>query len=448
MENDVDKLRKEIAKRYEDLCRKRGVPKHNKLYLNLIEPIGANPGKKDGGKETQVVSVSLVYRGNYKVYFNDRIKDQDFEVLCEVLVDFADLLAHLDFSYNHLTAKSARALGKVLEAAVKLESLNLQYNSLEAEGCQVILDSLTQARNDEDGNSSLAYLNLAGNDVRSEGVLGIDPDEKLFKDKKSKVENFLSNNKDLLELNLANNKVDELGMIEVLSQFNSDNNATALAVLVLDNPHFGGPSQTTAFHIGRMLQSKYCQIEKLSLRQFALTDDGLSIICEHLITKEETKLRVLDLGANQVTFKGCLALANVLKAKNCILESLVLDHNRVGYFGARALGAALEANKTLVHLDLTTNDITDDGLFLLAQSLQKNDSLFSLKLYFNHFGPRAKAEFYELLRAEHPGRTSDWFLDFTVYKVDDQIQIALVDNQLPYDIAVPRKYFVAADLPH
>ena len=448
MDNDVDKLRREIAKRYEDLCKLRGVQRHNKLYLNLIEPVGANQGKNGEKKESQVVSVSLVYRGNYKMYFNDRIKDQDFEVLCEVLVDFADLLAHLDFSYNQIGPQSAKSLAKVLEGAVKLESLNLQYNDLQEEGCQAILDALTQARNDEEGNSSLVYLNLAGNDIKSEGVLGIEPDEKLFHQKKSKVESFLSNNKDLVELNLSNNKIDELGMIEIVSQFNSDSNLNELAVLVLDNPHFGGPSQTTAFHIGRMLQSRRCSIEKLSMRQFGLTDDGLSIICEHLITKEETKLRVLDLGANQITFKGCLALSNVLKAKNCVLESLILDHNRLGYFGARALSAGLELNKTLVHLDLTTNDITDDGLFLLAKSLYNNDSLFSLKLYYNHFGEKSMKEFFELLRSTNQGRTSDWFLDFTVYKVDDAFQIALVDNQLPYDISVPKKYFIATEILH
>ena len=46
-----------------------------------------------------------------------------------------------------------------------------------------------------------------------------------------------------------------------------------------------------------------------------------------------------------------------------------MNNNRTGYFGARAIAEALEHNSTLVHLDMTTNDITDDGLFLLARSL-------------------------------------------------------------------------------
>jgi len=35
---------------------------------------------------------------------------------------------------------------------------------------------------------------------------------------------------------------------------------------------------------------------------------------------------------------------------------------------------------------MTRNDIDDNGLRMLAESLTTNDSLLSLKLYENHFG--------------------------------------------------------------
>lgn len=430
----VDKLRSDIGKKYDALCEELKVARHNKLYFNLIEPVGDNN------------PLSVVYRGNYKMYFTDRVKDEDFEILCEALMENAELVTHIDFSFNELTSKSMPKLGKFIREAVKLESLNLQYNNIGSEGCQIILDAFTKARWDEEEeiwvDSTLIYLNLEGNDIKSEGILGIEADSKLFKDEKSKIETFLSNNKDLIELNLSNNKIDELGIIEIVSQFNSDNNSTVLEVLCLDNPYFVSPSQTSSFHIGRMLQSKYCPIQKLSLRKNNLNDENLFVICDHLVLKDESKLRVLDIGANKITYKGCQSLVNVLKAKNCVLESLIMNNNRTGYFGARAISEAIEKNKTLVHLDMTTNDITDDGLYIIAQALKKNDTLFSVKLYYNHFGDRARKEFYELLREENPARTSDWFLDFTIYKVDEVIQIAYVDNALPYDIYVPRKYFI------
>lgn len=454
MERDVHKLRKEIAKRYEERCKQLGVKRHEKLYLNLIEPVATGARMVDGEekKESQILSISLIYRGNYKMYFTERIKDEDFEILCDVLMDFAELITHMDFSFNEITEKSTKAFANLLEASIKLESLNLQYNYLGPLGCQRILDALTQVKIDGEGSSSLVYLNLEGNDVMTDGIMGVDANEKLFgKDVTSKIQRFLENNKDLEELNLANNKIDEVGMIEIVSQLNSDANSTSLAVLTLDNPFFSSLNQTTAFHVGRMLQSKYCPIEKLSLRKFDLNDEGLAMICENLIVKEKNNLRVLDIGANKITYKGCIALSNMLQQNNCVLKSLIMNNNRTGYFGAKAMATAIEKNDVLVHLDMTTNDITDDGLYLIANALKNNSTLFSLKLYYNHFGDQAKREFFELLRKKNDKssqreRLSDWFLDFTIYKVDESIQIAHVDNRFPDDIYVPRKYYVATDL--
>ena len=83
MERDVDKLRKEIAKRYEEACRSGGLKRHDKLYFNIIEPV-AGKDLKSGieGGERKVVSISIIYRGNYKMYFKDRLKDIDMDLLC------------------------------------------------------------------------------------------------------------------------------------------------------------------------------------------------------------------------------------------------------------------------------------------------------------------------------------------------------------------------------
>lgn len=454
MERDIDKIRRAIATQYEQKCKENNVKRHDKLYYNLIEPVATGEKKLDPSepKDNQVLSISIVYRGNYKMYFTDRIKDHDFELLCEALTDYADLIAHMDFSFNEITERSTKAFANLLDQAIKLESLNMQYNYLGAAGCQCILDALTQVKVEGDGNSSLVYLNLEGNDVKTEGVMGVDANEKLFsKNVSTKIQRFMENNKDLVELNLANNKIDEIGMIEIVSQLNSDSNTTSLAVLTLDNPFFSSLNQTTSFHIGRMLQSRYCSLEKLSLRKFDLNDEGLAMICENLIVKEKNRLCVLDIGANKITYKGCVALSNMLKARNCVLKSLIMNNNRTSYFGAKAMADAIEKNDTLVHLDMTTNDITDDGLYLIAHALKKNSTLFSLKLYYNHFGERSKREFFDLLRKKNDKdnqreRLSDWFLDFTIYKVDENIQIAYVDNRFPDDIYVPRRYYIATDL--
>jgi len=85
---------------------------------------------------------------------------------------------------------------------------------------------------------------------------------------------------------------------------------------------------------------------------------------EHLL--ENTTLKVLDLNANEITFKGCEAIAKYLKGENCMLESLHLANNKCSDYGAKAIAQAISANKSLIHIDMTYNDINDLGLTMFA----------------------------------------------------------------------------------
>lgn len=125
-------------------------------------------------------------------------------------------------------------------------------------------------------------------------------------------------------------------------------------------------------------------LQKLSIRKHKLRDDGIYIIMEHLL--ENNTLKVLDLNANEIAFKGCEAIAKYLKGENCSLESLHLANNKCSDYGAKAIAQALAVNKSLIHLDMTYNDINDFGLTLFAQSLSQNSTLMSFKIFGNHFG--------------------------------------------------------------
>lgn len=102
----------------------------------------------------------------------------------------------------------------------------------------------------------------------------------------------------------------------------------------------------------------------MSLRKNGLTCDAIFTI-KNLIL-ENNKLRVLDLSCNQIAFNGCESLAEILTSKYCVLESLILSSNRVGHYGAKAIAQALSKNRTLIHLDLTRNNIDDNGLKMIA----------------------------------------------------------------------------------
>ena len=209
-------------------------------------------------------------------------------------------------------------------------------------------------------------------------------------------QSLLLSNKDegrkpLQELNLANNEVSADGMIVVTSVLNW-NNAT-LKVLNVDNPLLQSIGQETAIHFAKMLQANR-GLERLSLRKHEMTCAAIFTLTEHLL--DNNKLKALDLSANRISFEGCQSLAKYLTGKYCALESLVLASNRTGHYGAKAISQALSKNRSLIHLDMTRNDIDDGGLRMIAESLETNFALVSLKLYWNHFGEAALKEFHRL----------------------------------------------------
>jgi Ran GTPase-activating protein (RanGAP) involved in mRNA processing and transport len=108
-------------------------------------------------------------------------------------------------------------------------------------------------------------------------------------------------------------------------------------------------------------------LQKLSVRKHQLRDDGLYILMEHLL--ENNTLKVLDLNCNEISFKGCEAIAKYLKGDSCSLESLHLANNRCSDFGMKHIAQALAINKSLIHLDMTYNNVNDMGLMFFAQSL-------------------------------------------------------------------------------
>lgn len=426
--NDENNLRAQVASRYEQLSKDRKIDINPKLLCYLMEPAG------------EEYSLSIIYRGNYKLYFMDRINDAQCEILFEILLDYADSVIHIDLSHNHITAESMPAMAAFVQNAVNLESINLQHNEIGPTGAQILFEALERLVHDEDDNGSLCYLNLEGNKIKSEGIMGITAEDLLeVEGVSSKIQRFLSNNTKLQEFNLNDNQIDEVGIIELISQLNPNNNNNIISALSIDNISMTNISQITSFHIGKMIKTNE-HLVRLSLRKNQINDDGMKTLCANL--RFNKKLKVLDLAANKITYRGCIELANFLKDVDCVLESLIMNNNRTGYFGARAMASAICDNKSLVHLDMSTNDISDEGLYLVAKALKKNDLLVSVKLFWNHFGSKSTQAFHELINEKNPNRSSDWFLDFETNLVDDIPQIAYLESSLPYEIFPTKRYYL------
>ena len=399
------KARDDLLTNYLQKCKDLEVEPNKSLIRYLEEP---------GAEE---FCLDLIFRGNYKLNFNNRFRDNDMIILSSILEEHSELVRNIDLSFNLITENGIKPFAKLLNKVPNIESLNLQGNQLDVDGAKALAEAIKE-------NKSLQYLNLSDNNIQTDGVLQIIL--------------ILFANKNLKELNLADNKIDHDGMSGIASVLNWHNNT--LEVLNLDKASYKSIGQEIAVHFAKMLQNNR-GLQKLSLKKHELDCDALYVITEHLL--ENNRLRVLDMSANKIAVKGCEALGKYLISEDCALESLILANNRTGIHGAKAIGLALSKNRTLVHLDMTTNDIKDDGLRMLGESLYENTTLASLKLYWNHFDQGSLRVFHDLLRnVAKDGEGRKFYFDFDTYIVDDHIDMCLAENNIPYDVQVSLPYYM------
>ena len=92
-----------------------------------------------------------------------------------------------------------------------------------------------------------------------------------------------------------------------------------------------------------------------------------------------TTLRCLNLSSNNMGNDGAIMLANAL-AVNQGLCMLGLRDNRISYSSIPALAEALRTNSTLTELDLSENRIYSDGARALLIALKDNTTLTKLEL--------------------------------------------------------------------
>lgn len=385
--------------RYKTLCGAKKVP-----ALPSIERFLKGAAK--GAHER----VDLRIPGNDKYNFHERVTDDHLELLLDALKTVAESVRTIDLRYNLLTDKGAKALAEFLKVAKNVTAINLLGNGIGSHGAEDLarVYNPPETKPVEAIQSELSYLNLNGNSIGTDGCIAIT--ELIFYTPK------------LRHLDLGNNDIKYDGIIALANVMSSNYN---IEVLNMENPSFlfSSVGQEWAVHIGKMLANN-TGLLKLSLRKHKLRCDGIYTIMEHLL--ENNKLLVLDLSCNEISVEGCAAVGKYLKQEKCVLKGLSLANNKAGDLGAKTIGQALAVNKSLCYLDFTYNNVHDDGLSRLAESVYINTTLEVLKLYgHNYFGQEAMGLFFKL---QEPGKKPAGWVDFQICVVDDHYDLAYVDT--------------------
>jgi Ran GTPase-activating protein (RanGAP) involved in mRNA processing and transport len=141
--------------------------------------------------------------------------------------------------------------------------------------------------------------------------------------------------------------------------------------------------------------SNLVAIESLLLGGNSLGPKGAAMVANTVVPTKST-LQHLDLRFNEIGDEGVTALANTL-AKNTSIKFLYLEGNQITQVGCSALAKALLENSTVEELYLGANDIGPDGAASLAEVISTNTTLRKLFVDGNQLGPQGANAFSEAL---------------------------------------------------
>ena len=130
-------------------------------------------------------------------------------------------------------------------------------------------------------------------------------------------------------------------------------------------------------------------------------------------------LDILNLSNNNISKFGLENIANNLKKQSCTLKKLNLSNNFIGNEGCFILGECLKYNKSLISLNLSGNNILDEGAIAIANNIksENNKTLKKIKFKDNSITSEGIIQFCSILSQEPIDRFSK--IDFSVNYLDD-----------------------------
>ena len=107
--------------------------------------------------------------------------------------------------------------------------------------------------------------------------------------------------------------------------------------------------------------------------------------------------KILNLSRNEISDDGALAISDCIKSHTCLLE-LNLSMNAINDCGARDIAEAICVNTVLQKLDLSNNYITSWGAKKIAGAIQANTTLNTLDITNNKVGDDGAAAISDSLK--------------------------------------------------
>ncbi|KAI5097906.1 NLR family CARD domain-containing protein 3 isoform X3 [Silurus meridionalis] len=127
-----------------------------------------------------------------------------------------------------------------------------------------------------------------------------------------------------------------------------------------------------------VLNSPHCKLEILRLGNCDLTEKSCGFLAS-VLTSKSNHLKELCLSYNKLQDSGVKKLCEALQSPDCKLQTLRLRDCHITEEGCPALTGALRTNVHLRELDLSANDLKEEGVKLLTD-IQKDENCTLEKL--------------------------------------------------------------------
>ncbi|RQM26332.1 hypothetical protein B5M09_005889 [Aphanomyces astaci] len=296
------------------------------------------------------------------------------------------ILLSVSLEHNNLHQLGGKAIAECMEHNRSITLLNLSWNNLDDVG---VLPFATSLR----ANRCLKRLDLRGNAIGATGIAAISTGlagnaclEELYlrwndigTNAARALAAALCINKTLAVLDIERHHMETDGAVAMAGMLRVNKSLTSLNMkgdlMVYPGSSVGvvGAEQL-ALALGESNHS----LRYLVLAESKIHAEG----CEHLAKIVATsRLTVLDLSYAEMDGETSLVLFSQL-AHNTALVELHLAHNTVGADGIKGCVRSLCVNKSLRHLDLSFNHVTEEGM-LLVEAQAKNFSLLRLNVLGN-----------------------------------------------------------------
>ncbi|POM67159.1 hypothetical protein PHPALM_16886 [Phytophthora palmivora] len=285
-------------------------------------------------------------------------------------------LTALDVSGNDLTAESMPALGQMLRVSGALRTLQVEENEIGSKGAKAIAKALkigspvlekVVANVNEIGASGALALVKAVVDKNTFAKLDVDGNQ-ISADGVASIEtllemaNVLAQCKKLTLLRYASARAGPEASAQMVRSVNS--HLRALKSLDLSDCSFEDDGAT---QLAEAI-SKQPNLQYLKLRDASLCAEGAEKVAKALASNK-IQLVELDLSGNELADEGIASLAPLLKSQSS-LKVLRLDENEVTSEGLKKFVAALSTDSlpVLEELSLCGNEITAKGAIAVVDT--------------------------------------------------------------------------------